>query len=140
MVTPGCDVIELLFRYNLWHLPLWTSAKEAKACADKHSMAATLPSLANNPYASLLDLRDNSEPQSLISGHTLISKSKRRGQHFRKVVFQQSGSSAAESRVMTAVRHDVTDGMMSCPSLICPTTLLSVSYTHLRAHETEADL
>eukprot|EP00961_Rhodomonas_salina_P058116 781008-Rhodomonas_salina.1 len=59
--------------------------KNLKSQATTRSNAVTFPSLANNPYASLLDLRDSTEPASLISSRLAVAGSKRKGRIYRKV-------------------------------------------------------
>eukprot|EP00961_Rhodomonas_salina_P252140 3408651-Rhodomonas_salina.1 len=82
-----------------------------------------MPSLANNPYTSLLDLQDSEEVQSLIPLSSSTTGSRRRGRDFRKVTFQNYGKTAAEARAMAAIRHDASEAVQACPSLIMPDNL-----------------
>ena len=121
MTMPDGDVVEFIFRDNLWHLPLWTTLKAMPSTPAVCSSKATMPSLANNPYASLLDLQDSEEVQPLISLSSSTTGSRRRGRDFRKVTFQNYGKTAAEARAMAAIRHDASEAV-SYTHLMLPTT------------------
>eukprot|EP00961_Rhodomonas_salina_P225668 3051157-Rhodomonas_salina.2 len=97
--------------------------KETKVHRASCSMTASIPSLANNPYASLLDLEDKEQCQHSMSTRLAMEKSRQKGSDFRKVTFQRYGGSMAETRAMAAVQHDTTSWVQACPSLIMPDNL-----------------